>query len=246
MAHVSVSTHAGYRTRARRPDGATAPEARARVVDPLARRAGVSGLVLAGTLLPAIATELAGPDSRASVHAVVAGFSANRTDLLASSVLFLLAMCAAFAFVNLVAAIAVQSDASPMLARIASTAGFIGIALLTVYASGLAAIAASIEELRENEHVVYALYRLLAATDDAAGLFVAFFVGASAAILRRAGLTPRWLSRIGVAAAALRAVGALDVTTLGGLPFAPFLVAGTALALAWLVLSCAALYRRAR
>lgn len=152
-----------------------------------------------------------------------------------SGVLFLFAMGFALAFVLAVTSLASQAG-EVVLARVASASGLLAIALISVYASGFSALAASIPELRDNEHLVYANFRIMSATDDASGVFIAFLVVSVSYALVNVRIAPLWLARFGLLAAVVRAIGVLDVTTLGGEPFAAFMVAGTLLCLVWLVL----------
>ena len=119
------------------------------------------------------------------------------------------------------------------------------IALLPVYAASFAAIAASIGELCGHQSLVYAVFRVISATDDGSGIFIALLVASVAYPLVRAGPAPRWLAKFGLLAAAVRVVGALDITTLGAMPFAPFTVVGTFICVAWLGLASITFLRRA-
>lgn len=205
------------------------------------RWTGLAGLGLTLILIPAIATETAGPDSSSSAQRVASQFASARTVLLISSALFLVAMVFALAFVLGLSSLAAPRDG--MSARLGSAAGLLGIALLTVYAVSLAAIAATIPELREHQSLVYAVFRVISAIDDGSGLFIAVFIGALLRPLAHAGLSPRWLTNFGMLAASVRAVGVLDITTLGAWPFGPFMVAGTLLCIAWLLLASISLLR---
>ena len=102
-------------------------------------------------------------------------------------------------------------------------------------------------ELGAHETLTYAI-RISSTIDDGSGLFFAVFavfVAAVSTSLARVELSPRWLARLGRGAAVVRAVGVLDVTTLGAWPFGPFMVAGTVLCVTWLFLTSLMLVRSA-
>lgn len=208
-----------------------------------ARWTGRAGLGLVAALVPAILTETAGPDSSASPAQVTSEFASARISILVSGA-FLVAMMFGLAFVVGLSALASRHGREGLVARIALASGLLVIALLTVYAASFAAIAASIGELRGHQSLVYAVFRVISATDDGSGIFIAIFVMAVAYPLVRAGLAPRWLANLGLVAAGVRAIGALDITTLGALPFAPFMVLGTILCVVWLGLTSITLLRR--
>jgi hypothetical protein len=191
-------------------------------------------------LLAAIATEATGPESSASPAQIVSGLASARSTLLVSAVLFLAATAPALAFVMGVASLDLESRAR-VLTALASASGLLGIAMLTVYAAGLAALAASIDGIAEHRALVYAVFRIISATDDGASVFIGIFVASAALGLARIGACSGWLAILGALAGAVRATGVLDVTTLGALPFAPFIVAGTILCLVWLALTSVAL-----
>lgn len=211
--------------------------------DEFLRRTGLVGLVLAGFLVAAIVTEQAGPDSSASAATIASQFASARTSVLVSGVLFVVAMAFALWFVIALPSLAYRPGDVNLPFFVASASGLLTVALMTVYASGFAAIGASSSELGNDQHAVYLVFRVLSATDDASGIFIALFIGASGYSLVCARVMARWLAWFGFAAAAARAVGALDVTTLGGLPFAPFMVVGTGLCVVWLVLTSLVLCR---
>jgi hypothetical protein len=187
-------------------------------------------------LVPAIALETAGPDSSTSPGMVASDFAATRGSVLVSGALFLVAMGVGLVFVSGLTSLAHRRPEAP-LARVASASGLLGIAVFSIYAASFAAIAASIGELREHQTLIYAVFRVSSAIDDGSGLFIAIFVASTAFPLARAGLSARWLARLGLVAAAVRVVGVLDITTLGAWPFGPFMVAGTLLCVLWLLLT---------
>jgi len=204
---------------------------------------GVAGLALTATLVPAIVTETAGPDAGDSPAAIASEFASSRTTVLVSGALFLTAMMFGLAFVIGLTSLPDRGGRDHVLARIASASGLLVIAMLTVYAASFAAIAASIDVLHPHQSLVYAVFRVTSAIDDGAGIFIAIFVVAIAYPLVHAGYCPRWLAHLGLAAAAVRVIGTLDVTTLGALPFAPFMAVGTVLCVIWLGLISVGLLR---
>jgi hypothetical protein len=209
-----------------------------------ARWTGLLGFALLVTLAVAILTESAGPDSSASKREVSATFAAARLTILFSGALFLAAMMFGVAFVVGLSGLVSRSGTDRSLARTVSASGLLVIALITVYAASFAAIAASIHELRGHQSLLYVVFRIISATDDGSGIFIALFVVSTSFALVRAGLAPGWLVTVGIATAAVRAIGALDITTLGALPFGPFMVAGTGLCLIWLGLTSTTLLLR--
>jgi len=203
----------------------------------------VAGLALTAILVPAIVTETAGPDAGDSPAAVASEFASARTTVLVSGALFLIAMTLGLVFVIGLTSLPDRDGPDRALARIASASGLLVIAILTVYAASFAAIAASIHVLRAHQSLVYAFFCVVSAIDDGAGIFIAIFVISIAYPFVRAGYCPRWLARLGLAAAAVRAIGTLDVTTLGALPFAPFMAVGTVLCVVWIGLIRTSLVR---
>ena len=201
-----------------------------------ARWTGLSGLTMCVLLVPAIALETVGPDSSTSPKLVASDFAAARDSVLVSGALFLVAMGVGLVFVSGVTSLAHRQPEAP-LARVASASGLLGIAVFSTYAASFAAIAASIGELREHQTLTYAVFRVSSAIDDGSGLFIAIFVASIAYPLVRMGLGSPWVARLGVVAALVRAVGVLDITTLGAWPFGPFMVVGTLLCVLWLLLT---------
>lgn len=234
------STHR-QRIKATRHDQARVREgAQARA----ARWTGLAGLGLVAALVPAMLTETAGPDSSATPAQVTSDFASARSTILISGALFLVAMMFGLVFVVGLTALASRHGRERLVARIGSASGLLVIALLSVYAASFAAIAASIGELHGHQSLVYAVFRVISATDDCSGIFIAIFVTAVVYSLGRAGLAPHWLANLGLVGAGVRAIGALDITTLGALPFAPFMVIGTILCVVWLGLTSITLLRR--
>jgi hypothetical protein len=211
-----------------------------------ARWTGAAGLALVVILVAAIVAESTGPDSSASQSQVTATFVSARDTILLSGALFLIAMVAGLVFVIGLSTLASRHGREPFRARIASASGLLVIALMTLYGASFAAIGASIHDLHGHQALVYAVFRLISATDDGSGVFIALFVASVAYPLVRGGLAPRWLAILGLIAAAVRAIGALDITTLGALPFGPFMVGGTGFCLVWLGLTSIVLLLRAR
>jgi hypothetical protein len=211
----------------------------------LERCTGYAGLAFVVLILPAIATELLGPDATKTPAEVTAAFASARTDVLVSSALLIGAITAFFVFAMGVAELARSGDRVGLLTALARASAVIGIALVIAYTAIFASLAASIDRLHDVD-AVYGIFRAAGAIDSSQDLFVGLFMVTSALPLARAGLTGRWFMRFALFGGTIYAVGCFAMTSASEGAFMHFEVIGTLLLIIWAaVLSIRLVTRRA-
>jgi hypothetical protein len=203
---------------------------------------GIAGLVFVGLIVPAIVTEILGPDPTSSPAKVFAKFHSERTDVLISSVLLMAALLALLMFMIGVIEVARGPDGHPLLVGLARSAGGLGVALVVAYTAIFAVVAATISEFHSPE-VVYGLFRSANAIDSSSDLFIGVFVAAIAVPLAKAGVRGRWFKRYGVFTGVVYAIGSLTFTSKSGGVFGAFEVIGTLLVIVWSLVTSIGLLR---
>ncbi len=193
-------------------------------------------------VVPAIVTEIRGPDPTTSVPEVAAKFASARTDVLISSVLLIGAATAFFVFIVGTAEISRRSAGESLLVGLARSFGVVGIGVLIVYTAIFASLAAFIHQVTDKE-IVYAIFRSAYAIDSSGDLFFGLFVATIAVPLARAGLSGRWYTRFAIFTGALYALGSLSITSPDAGIFGACEVIGTLLLLVWLAVTSIRLLR---
>jgi hypothetical protein len=210
------------------------------------RITGVAGLTFLILALPAIVTEIRGPDATTSVTEVAAKFASSRTDVLISSVLLMGAATALFIFIVGAAEISRRVAGDSLLVSLARSFGTVGIGVLVVYTAIFASLAAFINQVTDKE-LVYALFRSAYAIDSSSDLFFGLFVATIAVPLAHVGLSGRWFTRFAIFTGVLYAIGSLSITAPDTGPFGVCEIVGTLLLLIWIAVTSLRLLRvRAR
>jgi hypothetical protein len=197
------------------------------------RVTGIAGLVLLALVIPAIVTEVRGPEPTTSVAEVAAKFASARTDVLISSVLLIGAATAFFVFIVGAAESSRRRAGESLLVSLARSFGVVGVGVLVVYTAIFASLAAFIHQVTDDQ-IVYAIFRAAYAIDSSGDLFFGLFVATIAVPLAKAGLSGRWFTRFAIFAGALYALGSLSITSPDAGVFGAFEVIGTVLLLVWL------------
>ncbi len=206
------------------------------------RITGLAGLAFLVFAIPAIVTEILGPDPTTAATEVAAKFASARTDVLLSAVLLMLAATAFLVFIVGAAEICRRQAGESLLIALARSSGILGIGVLVVYTAIFASLAASIHQLA-NQEVVYAIFRSGYAIDSSADLFFGLFVALIAAPLAHAGGSGRWFTRFAIFTGVLYALGSLSITSPDAGVFGACEVIGTLLLLAWLAVTSVRLLR---
>ena len=201
--------------------------------------AGIAFVIL---IVPAIVTEILGPDPTASPAEVFAKFHTARIDILISSVLLVAALSALLVFMIGVTEI-VRSSEPDLLRSLARSAGSLGVGLVVMYTAIFGMVAAAISEFHSAE-VVYGLFRAAYSLDSASDLFIGLFLAAIAVPLSRAGLGGRWFTRFGVFAGLFYAIGSLSFTSKGEGIFSVFEVVGSVFFIVWAAVTSIRLVRK--
>lgn len=206
------------------------------------RITGLAGLVFLTLVIPAIVTEIRGPDATTSAAEVAAKFASARTDVLISSVLLLGAATAIFVFIVGAAEVARRDAGESLLVSLARSLGIVGIGVLVVYTAIFASLAAFIDQVSDRE-IVYAIFRSSYAIDSSSDLFFGLFIATIAVPLAHAGLAGRWLTRFAIFAGVLYAIGSLSITSPDTGPFGLCEILGTLLLLIWVATTSIRLLR---
>lgn len=203
------------------------------------RWTGLAGLGFIAIVIPAIVTESLGPNIEMSPSEVTASFASARTDVLVGSILLLAAQVALLAFAAGVATIAHDQR---LLSTLVVVSAAVGIAGLLAYATIYASIASSTHQLRSTD-VVYGLFVVATALDNFPGAFGGVMYVAAAQALRLSNLSGPWLTRLGVAAGLLIALGILGIFNLQSFWLSLPGLAGTLLSLIWILITSVRLLR---
>jgi hypothetical protein len=149
------------------------------------RITGLAGLVFLVLAIPAIVTEIRGPEPTTSVAEVATKFASARTDVLVSSVLLMGTATAFFVFIVGTAEISRRTAGDTLVVSLARSFGVVGIGVLVVYIAIFASLAAFVHQVTDKE-IVYAIFRSAYAIDSSGDLFFGLFIATHASRSSRA------------------------------------------------------------